>query len=248
MPAKTLPARDAGADRPVRVRAPRARPPKRLSVTEIHDRILTAISEHRLPPGTQLVEERLASIFGVSRTKIRQAITRLAHDGIVTLYRNRGAFVSRPSVEQAREVFEARRVIEPWLIRRLAAAATAGDVRRLRAHVGLESEARRANDRRSIIRLSGEFHQLIAEMVGNALIARTMRELESLTCLVIILYDSPNVPACPYHEHSDLIDAVERHDAEDAARRMVEHRNHVEAALALHEEGAGEVELEAAFA
>lgn len=226
----------------------RARRVRALSVVEIHDRILSAIHERKLLPGTQLVEERMASIFGVSRTKIRQAITRLAHDGIVTVYRNRGAFVSRPTVEEAREVFEMRRLIEPWLAQQLAAAATTTQIKRLRDHVELESAARSANDRRAIIKLSGDFHQIIAEMVGNSLIARTMRELESLTCLVIILYDSPNVPACPYHEHSDLIEAIERHDAEAAARRMVEHLNHVEAALDLHAEGAREVDLEGAFA
>lgn len=232
-----------------RGRRPRASGrPRALSVTEIHDRILAAILEHRLLPGTQLVEERLASIFGVSRTKVRQAIARLSHDGIATVYRNRGAFVSSPTVTEAREVFETRRLIEPWLIRRLAASVTREQVERLRSHVALESNAHAANDRRAIIRLSGEFHQLIAEMVGNSLIARTMRELESLTCLVIILYDRPHVPACPYHEHSDLIDSIERHDAEGAARRMVEHLNHVEAALDLRSEDAQDVDLETAFA
>jgi len=244
-----MPTRKVGSER--LESADTARAPRRaraLSVAQIHERILAAILEHRLLPGTQLVEERLAAIFGVSRTKIRQAIARLTHDRIATVYRNRGAFVSSPTVAEAREVFEARRLIEPWLIRRLAATATREQVGRLRAHVALESEARAANDRRSIIRLSGEFHQHIAEMVGNSLIARTMRELESLTCLVIILYDRPHVPACPYHEHSDLIDAIERHDTEEAARRMVEHLNHVEAALDLRQEEAREVDLEAAFA
>lgn len=245
MSTKPLATHAGGADRTAKVRRPRA---KALSVLQIHDRIVTAISERRLPPGTQLVEEKLASVFGVSRTKIRQAIARLAHDGVVTVFHNRGAFVSSPTVEEAREVFEARRLIEPWLIRSLAATATPAQVKRLRAHVALESEARAANDRRSIIRLSGDFHQLIADMVGNSVIARTMRELESLTCLVIILYDSPHVPACPYHEHSDLIDAIERHEPDDAARRMVEHLNHVEGALDLNQARVGEMDLEAALA
>jgi DNA-binding transcriptional regulator YhcF (GntR family) len=140
-----------------RGRRPRASGrPRALSVTEIHDRILAAILEHRLLPGTQLVEERLASIFGVSRTKVRQAIARLSHDGIATVYRNRGAFVSSPTVTEAREVFETRRLIEPWLIRRLAAGVTREQIERLRSHVALESNAHAANDRRAIIRLSGE--------------------------------------------------------------------------------------------
>ena len=234
-----------GASTPRRRRAARAKPP---SAAEIHDRILDAIHERRLRPGTQLVEEKLASIFGVSRTQIRHAITRLAHDGIVTVYPNRGAFVSSPTIEEAREVFEARRLIEPWLIRKLAATATPAQVKRLRDHVVVESEARAAGDWQKIIPLSGEFHQLIADMVGNSLVARTLRELESLTSLVIILYDSPHVPACPYHEHSDLIEAIERYDPDAAARRMVEHLDHVEAALDLHEEAAREIDLDAAFA
>jgi len=220
----------------------------RPTIVDIHDRILSAILEHRVLPGTQLVEEKLAAIFGVSRTKIRQAITRLAHDRIVTVHRNRGAFVSSPSVAEAREVFEARRLIEPWLAAKLAATATSEHVRRLREHVALESHARRTSDQRAIIRLSGEFHQHIAEMADNALLARTLRELESLTCLVIILYDSPDVPSCPYQEHSELIDAIERHDAQAAAQGMLEHLNHVEHALDLRETPAREVDLEAAFA
>jgi DNA-binding GntR family transcriptional regulator len=221
---------------------------RKRSTADIHDRILQAILEHRVLPGTQLVEEKLGSIFGVSRTQIRQALARLAHDGIVTLHRNRGAFVSKPSVAQAREVFEARRLIEPALAAKLAKSVTPEQVKQLRQHVQLESRARAANDQRSIIRLSGQFHELIAEMAGNSVLARTMRELESLTSLVIILYDSPQVPSCPFMEHADLIEAIQRHYPVDAAGRMLEHLSHVEAALDLHEAAHGEVNLEEAFA
>jgi DNA-binding GntR family transcriptional regulator len=111
-----------------------------------------------------------------------------------------------------------------------------------------ESAARAANDKRAIIRLSGEFHQVIADIAGNRFLAKTMRELETLTCLVIILYDAPNVPACPYHEHSDLVDVIERRDAERAAALMDEHLRHVEAALNFERPGDGEIDFEAVFA
>ncbi|HEU0203067.1 MAG TPA: GntR family transcriptional regulator [Burkholderiaceae bacterium] len=217
-------------------------------VEAIYDRILTAIHERRLPPGVQLVEERLGAIFGVSRTLIRHAIARLAHDGIVTLHRNRGAFVSSPTVAETRAVFEARRLLEPWLAAQLAAHATPAQIKRLREAVEHESQARAANDRRAIVRLSGDFHQVLADMAGNVFLARSMRELISLTCLAIVLYDSPGVPACPYHEHGDLIDAIERGDGAEAARRMVEHLNHVQATLDLREEEKPVVDLEAALA
>ncbi len=198
---------------------------------EIFERILRAILEHRLPPGTKLGEERLAAIFGVSRTKIRMVLSRLAHDRIVTPVANRGAFVSSPTVADAREVFEARRLIEPALASRLAAQVTAEQVARLRRHVAQEEAARVAQDRRAMVRLTGEFHLMLAEMAGNAVLARTLLELESLTSLSLILYDSPKAAACPSGEHLELIEAIEAGDGERAARRMRTHLNHVEAAL-----------------
>ena len=231
--------------------SPRRKNNRRLappSIDGIYERVLNAILARQLPPGTQLVEERLAGIFGVSRTKIRQALSRLAHESIVTNIPNRGAFISTPSVEDARQVFEARRLIEADLVRRLARSASAAEVERLRAHVATETAARSANDRRAIIRLSGDFHQIIAELAGNTFLARAIRELETLTCLVIILYDTPDVPSCPCDEHTGITDAIESHDAGRAAALMVEHLNHVETSLDLNPAHGGVVDLEAIFA
>ena len=244
-----VPAKPPGAPKaPAATGAKARRKAQPQSIDGIYQRVLGAILAHQLPPGTQLVEERLASVFGVSRTKIRQALARLAHDSVVTVIPNRGAFVSSPTVAEAREVFAARRLIEPDLVRRLAARATAAEIERLRTHVAQESAARAADDRRAIIRLSGEFHQAIAEMAGNSFLARTVRELETLTCLVIILYDAPNIPSCPFHEHSSITDAIEARDAGRAAALMIEHLTHVESTLDLNREADVEVDLEAVFA
>jgi DNA-binding GntR family transcriptional regulator len=218
------------------------------SVESIYERILAAVMEHRLPPGTKLIEERLGAAFRVSRTKIRQVLGRLAHDGVVTVYPNRGTFVSSPTVEEARHVLDARRLIEPALIRQIATSATPRQIARLREHVSLESRARAANDRRTIIRLSGEFHILIADMAGNPYLAKPLRELASLTCLIIALYDSPTVPACLHNEHDDIVDAVAAKDAERAATLMVSHLGHVERALDMHVPASEEIDLEAVFA
>ena len=72
-------------------------------------------------------------------------------------------------------------------------------------------------------------------------------ELEALTCLVISLYDAPNVPSCPYHEHSDLIDAIEAGDGKRAAALMVEHLNHVEGTLEFRQ-ASDEIDFDAVFA
>ena len=216
------------------------------STDQIYGRILTAILERRLLPGTQLIEERLAKIFEVSRTKVREAIGRLVHDCIATNIPNRGAFVSSPTVEQAREVFAARRLIEPALVRIVAANATPEQVALLRTHLERENTARLALDPRSIVSLSGEFHFLLADMAGNSFLSRTLRELETLSALVIILFGASDSYICP-GDHPALVDAIEAGDESRAARLMLHHLEHVERAIDLRTEEPQAVTLEDIF-
>ena len=218
-----------------------------VTADDIHEKLLNAIVEHRLPPGTQLVEDKLAAVFGVSRTKIRQALGKLAHDLVVEILPNRGAFVARPSVEFAREVFETRRLIEPALLTRLIARVTPAQIQKLRAHLAREAAAHAKEERRAVIRLSGEFHLMIAEMAGNSLLARQLREIETLTALIIILYEGPRHAACPTDEHALLVDAIERGDAPGAGSLMLDHLNHIEASLDLGGSAGGSIDFSTVF-
>lgn len=214
----------------------------------IYQRIQTAILEHRLLPGAKLAEERLAAVTGASRMRIRQVLARLAHEQIVTQIPNRGAYVARPTVEEAQEMFETRRLIEPPLVAKLCRQVTPDNVAALRAHLDKERVARQSGDLRSVIRLSGEFHILLVEMVANTILTRIIRELTSLTCLIITLYDKPSAPACPHHEHSDLVDLIEAGDAEGAQRHMQLHLEHIENTLDLDGASRSAPDLEAIFA
>ena len=214
----------------------------------IYERLLAAIFEHRLAPGIKLGEDRLAAIFGVSRARIRRVLPRLAHEGVVTLEPNRGAFVAKPTVAQARDIFEARRLIEPAIVTRFMASAGRNGVARLRQHVAAEKRARSADDKPAIVRLSGEFHVLMADMAGNAMLAKNMRELTSLTCLIIALYDAPSMPHCRSDEHGEIVDAIAAADRAKATRLMIEHLDHVEDGLDLNVEQPGPVDLETALA
>jgi len=214
----------------------------------IYERLLAAIFEHRLAPGIKLGEDRLAAIFGVSRARIRRGLPRLAHEGVVTLEPNRGAFVAKPTVAQARDIFEARRLIEPAIVTRFMVSAGRNGVARLRQHVTAEKRARSADDKPAIVRLSGEFHVLMADMAGNAMLAKNMRELTSLTCLIIALYDAPSMPHCRSDEHAEIVDAIAAVDRAKATRLMIEHLDHVEDGLDLNVEQPGPVDLETALA
>ena len=213
---------------------------------EIYEKIYLAIVEHRLRPGTKLVEERLAEIFKVSRARVREVLARLAHEQIVELYPQRGAYVAKPSIDQALDVFEARRLIEPDVLRLLIERLSPERTERLRQHQELEFDARRRNDQRAIVRLSGEFHMLLAELAGNSALTRTMRELSTLTCLIIVLYDAPTSSSCRADEHSQIIDAISHRDLTRAQTLMLEHLEHIEKSLKL-EPGTEEADLEAIF-
>jgi DNA-binding GntR family transcriptional regulator len=219
-----------------------------ISDQEIYDRIVTSVMEHRLPPGTKLGEDKLAKIFGASRARVRQVLARLALERIVVLQPNRGAFVAEPTIDEAREVFEVRRPLEALVVRRIIAKQDARLIARLRAHVEAEEAARAARDRRAIIRLSGEYHVLLAELSGSTLAAKLMHELASLTCLIIFLYDAPSVPACRDEEHAEITQALADGDEANAIRLMTEHLDHVEACLDLSRGRPEELDLEAALA
>src|SRR5258708_5292887 len=90
----------------------------------IVESITTAIVERRLMPGTKLAEQKIADIFKVSRTLVRQALNQLSRDKLVTLEPARGARVAEPSVDEARQVFEVRNMLEAAMIKRAATELT----------------------------------------------------------------------------------------------------------------------------
>jgi DNA-binding GntR family transcriptional regulator len=214
---------------------------------EVYERIWNAIMDHSLPPETRLVEERLCEIFGLGRTRLRQVLQRLAHERVVTLMPNCGAIVSKPSIREAREVFAARRVIETSVVASFIESATRADIKHVQEHLAREKLAWRANDRRAILKLSGEFHLLIAEAAGNSILLELLRDLISRSSLIIAVYRSPGTPLCPPDEHQELVTALERRDR-GAVDLMLHHLDHLLADLRLEEPKAGSIDLRSVFA
>src|SRR5258708_34049149 len=123
-------------------------------VSRIREGVTAAILEHRLLPGTKLGEDEIGEIYGASRTLVRTALQQLAHEGIVNIEKNRGAFVARPTPADAREVFEARRLIEPTIGDHACAAVSPACSNRRQAHLAEEREAELPGEPRAPIRLS----------------------------------------------------------------------------------------------
>ena len=134
----------------------------------IVDSITSAIVERRLMPGTKLAEQRLADIFAVSRTVVRQALNQLSRDRLVTLEPARGAFVATPSVEEAQQVFELRQMLEGAMMRLLVQRVSKAQIAELRAHLKAEREAIALNHVAERTRLLAHFHSLLARMTVAA--------------------------------------------------------------------------------
>ncbi|RZL00344.1 MAG: GntR family transcriptional regulator [Rubrivivax sp.] len=220
-----------------------------LSDEEIYQRLIEAIVDQRLLPGTKLVEDKLGQAFGVSRTRIRQVLIRLAQEQVVTLQPNKGASVAEPTVEEAREVFEARTVVETVLVQRFVARATPKDLKALADCIAAEDEARRTGDKTMALRLSGQFHLLLADTAAHQTFAKFLHKLVSRTSLILMSYtpverlqvagsELPQrwVQACRCEEHRGLLTALRaatqgKATTDQAVRLMAEHLAHIEASL-----------------
>ena len=213
----------------------------------IYRELSDAIVAHRLPPGTSLPEDTLASAFGVSRTVVRKALLRLGHEKLVDLRPNRGAMVARPSVEEARAVFEARRVVEAAIVDAAAERASEPALGELRAHLAREHEAEQAGDRHALIRLSGDFHRSLATLAGNDVLAAFVAELVSRSSLILALYQRRSGHSCAHEDHAGVLDALARRDAAAAKAHMAAHLTAVEQLLDLGD-AAAPVDLHALFA
>lgn len=202
-----------------------------VAADRVYDAIYAAVIDHRLPPGARLREEELAQSFEVSRTLVRQALHRLAQDGVVVLRPNRGAQVPEPTREEGAHVFDARRVVECEVMRRLFGRLDREQRQALREVVTAEARATAAGDHREAIRLSGAFHVALARMSGNPLFVRMLEELLPTSSLLMALYKAPGEPMCVVHSHRALLAALEGTSATAAATEMRRHLNEIERAL-----------------
>ncbi|MEZ5935626.1 MAG: GntR family transcriptional regulator [Alphaproteobacteria bacterium] len=188
----------------------------------VHRALRRAVLEQALKPGTRLPEDTIGEQFGVSRTIVRQALTRLEAEGLVETLPNRGAFVATPSLEEARQIFEMRHCLEREVIARLAGQMSLPGLDALDAHVTQEERVR-GKDGPVSIRLAGEFHILLAELTGNGILARYVAEMVSRCSLILAVYGRTHSSDCAVEEHREIIRALRDGDAEKAMAIMDAH-------------------------
>lgn len=201
----------------------------------LYREIRAAIAERRLVPGVKLSEDALASLFDVSRARVRKVLLLLAKEHIVVQEPNRGAFVWRPSIQESRDIIAARRLVELHLVRRAAREATKKQITQLRKILKDEAQARSDQDGARVMRLSGDFHLQLGECGNNPVLWNFLNTLVSQYYLILAVYQHRNGASCPQDDHTKIVDAIESGDADRAARCLEVHFGHMEAELDLVE-------------
>lgn len=205
-----------------------------------------AILDQSLTSGQKLTEESIAEQLQVSRTLVREAFMRLSAEGLVEIRPNRGAFVAQPTMQEARQTFVVRRGLERLVVSELTGRLTAEQIATLEAHVASEEAAQ---DRRESIRLAGDFHTLLVEMTGNALLIRFVREVSSRCTLILSIYGRPHSGPHAVDEHREIIHHLVSGDAEAAQEVMDRHLESVlSRALVPEDEGATQGSVLRAYA
>ena len=214
---------------------------------EAYKALLEAIVDQRLPAGCRLTETALSQLMSCSRRHVEHALLRLAEQKLVTFRRNAGASVATPSYIEGHEIYELRSLLEVEVVQKVCALHRPEGLRRLRANLEAEAKVHRVGDHRKAVQLSGEFHVLLAEQSGNSVLQEHVRTLVARTSLVTQLHSNSEGLGCWHHQHGDLLNAIERRDADRACRLMRDHLLELKAALRVRPPRSRHHELERAL-
>jgi DNA-binding GntR family transcriptional regulator len=218
------------------------------SQSQIAQQVVEAILAQKLAPGERLGEQELAGLFGVSRTQVREALMQLQARGFVEVRTRKGWYVVEPSVEEARDAFAARRIIEAGILTESGRPLQSA-LKRLRQHIAEEQQAIDGADAATRAFLLADFHVCLAECLGQRLLCDVLRDLTARTTLAATLYQSKHDAGESCAQHAAIVAALEKGKTELARERMLAHIGDVESALGSSApEAAGSDRLRAALA
>jgi DNA-binding GntR family transcriptional regulator len=191
---------------------------------QVRDRLREDILAGRLEPGTELSEVALAKDFGTSRGPLREALGRLASEGLVTITPRRGAVVAQLSREEFIDAYQVREALETLAVRLAVPLMSDGEIAHLRELCELMDRAARDDEVRVFFDTNNSFHEALVRGSRN-------RKLHDVHRMLV----GQMVPYLPRSlelrgnlqqsvaEHKAILAAIEERDAERAAALLAEH-------------------------
>lgn len=197
--------------------------------------IRDAILDFKLKPGQRLVEREIITSMEVSRATVREAISVLASEGLVTLVPQRGAHVTAPSPDDAEDLYEVRAALESLVVRRFIARADDDEFVRLEATV--ERMATRLDEDPAVIdflKTKDEFYEVLLAGARSSSLTQLLGSIQARVRLLRVtsLSTTDRLPRV-VQEMRDIVDAIYARNPDRAARLMAEHIQ-MASRLALH--------------
>ena len=169
-------------------------------------------------------EESLAKELGVSRTPVREALRKLEVENFVTYYPHRGTVVSEVPADEIDELYQIRRLLEVFIIRRAATRATSKDTERLRGILEREEECIEPDD---ILDAVEAFNNTLFQLSGaTTLVDINKRIREMLQRTMVSNHLNPERRRQAHEEHLKIVEALEHNDPDLAEQYTIEHLNH----------------------
>lgn len=200
----------------------------RLATVQVYERIRDDIVSLRLKPGEALSVNDLAAQFGTSRSPVREAIIRLANEGLVEIFPQSGTRVSPIRMSDVREVYFVRRAVEAALVHHLAREHTLDQVKVLRGILNQQKDCVGREDVPGFYKLDELFHHTIADFAGYPGVWRLMHvqkfQMDRLRHFVLPM---PSRSKKIVKEHKAIIDAIAKGDPAGAGEAMGHHLQQV---------------------
>lgn len=195
---------------------------RRTAYALVRDTLRQAILSGALTGGTRLVQADIATHLDVSTTPVREALRDLATEGLIRLDAHRGAIVYEPDLEEVRDLYDVRKVLEVEAIKRATMAmpeATLNHAETLHRLMTKERDASAWAD------LNRQFHGILVDAAGSARLSSILANLRDSAAVYVALSLelSANRRAAGNSGHEDLLDALRRRDARAAARTVAVH-------------------------
>jgi len=193
----------------------------------VYDRLRTAIINGRMAPGTTLLQEQLAEQMGVSRTPIRDALDRLASEGLVTRSAGGRVNVAELSFQELSEKYTVRSVLEGLALRLAAERMNDRQLEELARILRKMREAVEQNDAPSVTEYGADFHDTIIASCGNEFLIQTLQSLnDSIRRYRRVAATIPGRAMETMHEHQQVYSALQSGETETAQQLIQEHIAH----------------------
>ncbi|MFC4776639.1 GntR family transcriptional regulator [Paenibacillus sp. GCM10023252] len=195
---------------------------------EVYNYLLEAIISGQLEPGKQLDEKEISESLGVSRTPLREALNRLAQEGIVNEIPYRGNFVKQFSAKDIKDLYEVRKNLEVMAVRSAVLRMTEAEAEEISALVRLTAEAQEAKNMADFASYDAQFHEKLALYAGNQVLYQMLASMGSQIKIVRSLANkSDKVVKQTQFDREHILGAIATRNPDAAAQFMEAHIDHV---------------------